>query len=210
MSRTLDIETQNSQWCNLAKLPLAGQTFNFVEINDIELDLAHTFFLVFSSYEPVALLDFNPCHSTNFTVNHESQGIKYIRLKSSLRQTLVLVFVARYKFRSPSFNASSEACHILRMRHKNFEKLGLVLLVVHDRVLLNDVNLNNSSRVTSKLVELILKFCNIRWLEFTYAIDLYVKVSSKVMDVGGYRVSTRIHTKQSNNWLIVLAGVFKF
>ena len=85
-----------------------------------------------------------------------------------------------------------------------------MLLVVHDRVLLNDVNLNNSSRVTCKTVELIFKLGNIRRLEFTYAIDLYVKVSSKIMDVSGYRVSIRIDTKQSNDWLIVKAGVFKF
>lgn len=85
-----------------------------------------------------------------------------------------------------------------------------MLLIVHDRVLLNDVNLNNSSRVTSKTVELIFKLGNIRRLEFTYAIDLYVKVSSKIVDISGYRVSTRIHTKQSNDWLVVITGVFKF
>ena len=85
-----------------------------------------------------------------------------------------------------------------------------MLLVVHDRVLLNNVNLNNSSRVICKTVELIFKLGNIRRLEFTYAIDLYVKVSSKIVDVSGYRVSTSIHTKQSNDWLIVKAGVFKF
>ncbi len=72
MGRTLNIETQNSQGRNLAKLPLAGQTFNFVEINYIELDLAHAFFLVFASNVPVALFDFDPSHSTDFAVNHES------------------------------------------------------------------------------------------------------------------------------------------
>ncbi len=85
-----------------------------------------------------------------------------------------------------------------------------MLLVVHDRVLLNDINLNNSSGVASKTIEVILKLGNIRSLELTYAIDLDVKVSSKVMDVSGYRVSTRIHTKQPDDWFVVLARVFKF
>jgi len=72
LSRALDIETQNSQWRNFAKLPLAGQTFNFVEINYIELYLAHAFFLFFASDVPISLFDFDPSHSTNFAVNHES------------------------------------------------------------------------------------------------------------------------------------------
>jgi hypothetical protein len=85
------------------------------------------------------------------------------------------------------------------MGHEYFEELRLVLLVVHYRIFLYDVNLNDSPWVAGQIVQKVFKLSNIRCLEFAYAIDLNVKVSSKVMNVSGYGVSICIYTKQPDD-----------
>jgi hypothetical protein len=70
---TLDIKTQNTKWGNFAELALARKALYFVEIHDIKLNLAHALLLLLTSDVPVAFLNFDPSHPSNFAVNHEAE-----------------------------------------------------------------------------------------------------------------------------------------
>ena len=99
--------------------------------------MAVSFLLVIRSNLPLAFFDLNPSHAANLTVNHESESVRHIALVSYLTQHIFLR--KTYTF----LNYTAQLGDEFGVRNVYLQKLLLFVLVVHDRVFVDHVNLDH-------------------------------------------------------------------
>jgi hypothetical protein len=96
-----------------------------------------SFLLVIGSNLPLAFFDLNPSHAANLTVNHESESVRHIALVSYLTQHIF--FRKTYTFLDYTPQLGNE----FGVRNKYLQKLLFFVLVVHDRVFFDYVDLDH-------------------------------------------------------------------
>ena len=105
-------------------------------------------FLACVANAPVSRVNSHPAHSSKFVINHEAQCIWHIRFIGHTAET---VFVAN---RHAFLHELAQARHELGMRAVNFEELLFFLLVIHNRELFYNFDLQYGISCKHCFVEL--------------------------------------------------------
>ena len=151
-----------------------------VIILDVELDLAGCFLLSRMPNPPPALLDFDPCHPANFIVDHEAQCVGHVRLVRNLTQAVP------FSDGQALFHYCAQLWDKLRVRHVDFEELLRIRLVVHHRVLVNDVDLDAGVLGLAFSIELEPELLDVLWVQIDVPLyDVDVEVRSEIVHVCG-------------------------
>ena len=170
-----------------------------VEILDVKLDLAMSLLMVLMANVPMTSIDSDPAHSTKLLVNHESKGVRHVRLVADCAQT---VFRRRAKQAQTFLDLYAKPGHEHGVRAVAFEESLLLLLVVHDGILLDDFDLENgipSGHLTierkSEAFDVLLSDRHV----LLYNVD--VEVRREIVHMSAHRVSCCVDAKESDDWL---------
>lgn len=108
-----------------------------VVVFNIKLDLAGGFLLPWVANAPISRVNSHPAHAAKLVVNHEPQVVRHVRLVGDVAQAVFLADIDSF------LDDLAEAGDEHGVLAVNLQELLLVGLVVHDRVLFDDFNVEN-------------------------------------------------------------------
>lgn len=196
---TLNIEAKNAQWGNLRVFTVTRQALHMVVIIHIEFDLARCLPSVEWSHFPVALLNFDPCHATDFIVNHEAQRIQHIRFISYFC----------YAIMDSTLDDGPQLSYVLGMLNIYFEEFLRFVLVVHNRHFFTLFDFENRIGSIYLRTQIQLELLQLLRIEREVAVDLCVEIGCEVMHEGCHGVASLRDTEQTNDWLVVICLIYK-